>query len=271
MNSCKINGINLSFVDRGAAEVLLMVHGFPLDHTMWNAQIETLLARHRVIAPDLRGFGQSSVTEGIVTMQQFADDLASLLDHLSIREPVVLCGLSMGGYVACEFWRKHAARLKALISATHAPPATRPKPPPDERPLHSALLAKARISWPMRCCPGFSLPPHCKISRARRVDAANDQTRRPARRRRSRPGYGPKDDFTQDLPQIICPALLIVGENDIVSPVAEMQAMAQAIPNAQFTVIPTPDTWPRLNSPTPLTRLSRIFCKPYPERIERHP
>ncbi len=115
MKTSTINGINLSYVDRGKGPVLLLAHGFPLDHSMWNGQIETLSARCRLIAPDLRGFGQSGVSEGTVTMEQFADDLAALLDFLTLREPVVFCGLSMGGYIAFEFCRKYAARLRGLI------------------------------------------------------------------------------------------------------------------------------------------------------------
>ena len=93
---------------------LLLVHGFPLDHSMWSGQIEALSARYRVIAPDLRGFGQSGVSEGIVTMEQFAGDLAALLDFLGI-DKVLLCGLSMGGYIALEFWRCYAQTPAGLI------------------------------------------------------------------------------------------------------------------------------------------------------------
>ncbi len=114
MNNCTINGARLAFVNSGTGAAILLVHGFPLDHTMWEGQIEGLSARRRVIAPDLRGFGQSGVSEGIVEMGQFADDLAALLDFLGIGD-TVLCGLSMGGYIALEFWRRHGKRLRGLI------------------------------------------------------------------------------------------------------------------------------------------------------------
>jgi pimeloyl-ACP methyl ester carboxylesterase len=82
---------------------------------MWDAQISALAAQHRVIAPDLRGFGRSEVTDGTVTMEQFADDLAGLLDALGVAEPVVYCGLSMGGYIGWQFYRKYASRLRGMI------------------------------------------------------------------------------------------------------------------------------------------------------------
>ena len=110
-----ISGATLSVNDVGQGSPILFVHGFPLDQTMWREQVAELSRDFRCVVPDLRGFGQSTVTEGKVTMEQFADDLAELLDAMAITEPIVLCGLSMGGYIAWQFARRHAARLKGLI------------------------------------------------------------------------------------------------------------------------------------------------------------
>src|SRR5689334_15957289 len=105
----------LNVLDQGAGPVLLFVHGFPLNHSMWREQVAALGDGHRIIAPDLRGFGQSTGAGETITMAQLADDLAALLDALNIVEPITLCGLSMGGYVAFEFWRRHTSRLARLI------------------------------------------------------------------------------------------------------------------------------------------------------------
>ncbi len=115
MKKVPVHGADLATVDQGSGPPVLLVHAFPLDHSMWDAQIAALASRHRVIAPDLRGFGQSPVSEGTVTMEQFADDLAGLLDGLGVSEPVVYCGLSMGGYIGWQFYRKHPARVRAMI------------------------------------------------------------------------------------------------------------------------------------------------------------
>ena len=77
------------FVQAGQGTPLVLVHGFPLDHSMWQGQLAGLAGDCRVIAPDMRGFGKSDVTAGTVTMAQMADDVAALLDSLAIREPVV--------------------------------------------------------------------------------------------------------------------------------------------------------------------------------------
>ncbi len=115
MKRVAIRGVEWNVWDEGTGEALLLVHGFPLDHTMWAGQLEAFSTRYRVIAPDLRGFGGSQSSDASVSMEQFADDLAELLAALKINEPVVLCGLSMGGYVALQFVKQHADRLKALV------------------------------------------------------------------------------------------------------------------------------------------------------------
>src|SRR5690349_15812928 len=115
MPRISIGEVALNVMQKGAGRPLLLVHGFPLDHSMWDQQIAALSSDFQVIAPDLRGFGGSDVTPGVVTMAQLADDLAKLLDALSISQPIALCGLSMGGYVAWEFWRRHPSRLSHLI------------------------------------------------------------------------------------------------------------------------------------------------------------
>src|SRR5579864_5440274 len=123
-----VNGIRLAYSDTGAGSpVALLVHGFPLNRSMWDPQIGRLRAAGlRVIAPDLRGFGASeSGPPGPLSMDQHADDLAALLSALGVSEPVVYVGLSMGGYVGFAFWRRHPERVRAFVLAdTRAAPDT---------------------------------------------------------------------------------------------------------------------------------------------------
>src|SRR5438270_790221 len=111
----QVGGARFNVVQRGAGTPLLLVHGYPLDHSMWLAQLDELSDACRVIAPDLRGFGDSTITRGTVAMEQLADDLMSLLDTLEINEPIVFCGLSMGGYIAWQVALRHRRRLAKLI------------------------------------------------------------------------------------------------------------------------------------------------------------
>ena len=118
MKELVIGQRTLSVSDEGQGRPLLLVHGFPLDHSMWSEQIAELQSDCRIIAPDLFGFGNSQPVDAEdekLTMSQMADDLAEILSRLEISEPVYYCGLSMGGYVGWQFYRRHKEQLRGLI------------------------------------------------------------------------------------------------------------------------------------------------------------
>ena len=126
MAKSRVRDLLMAFDDqrpdrRASAGTVLLVHGHPFDRSMWQPQTAPLArAGWRVIAPDLRGYGETSVTSGTVTLEVFADDLAALLDMLEV-ETAVVCGLSMGGQIAMEFAHRHAGRLRALVLAATFP------------------------------------------------------------------------------------------------------------------------------------------------------
>src|SRR4051794_10523705 len=105
----------LAFDDYGPGPVVVLLHGFPLNRSMWSAQESTVGSIYRVIAPDLRGHGQTAAPEGIYTMDDMAGDVVELLDALGIREPVLLGGLSMGGYVALALIALYPERVRGLM------------------------------------------------------------------------------------------------------------------------------------------------------------
>jgi 3-oxoadipate enol-lactonase len=116
--------VSLAFDDRGAGSAVVLVHGHPFDRTMWAPQLEPLGRRFRVVAPDLRGYGESPATPGTVTMRQLAEDVEALLDDLGIDSAAVV-GLSMGGLVAMELALAEPRRVWALgLFATTAQPVT---------------------------------------------------------------------------------------------------------------------------------------------------
>jgi 3-oxoadipate enol-lactonase len=111
LNNCAIN-----YAERGLPQGLpvMFVHGFPFDHTMWDPQMKALPNHFRAITYDVRGHGGSDVGDGQYTIEFFVDDLIALLDHLVI-DKTVLCGLSMGGYIALRAIERHPERFKALV------------------------------------------------------------------------------------------------------------------------------------------------------------
>lgn len=110
-----VNSINLSFDDVGEGSIpIVFLHGFPFDKTMWQEQLDFLKSTHRVIAYDIRGFGKSIDEESHLNMDLFTNDLILFIDKLGL-EKVIICGLSMGGYIALNAMKRFPSRFEALI------------------------------------------------------------------------------------------------------------------------------------------------------------
>jgi 3-oxoadipate enol-lactonase len=110
-----VNDFNLSYDDVGEGRIpIVFLHGFPFDKTMWQAQLDYLQTTHRVIACDIRGFGKSTDEESHLGMDLFANDLILFIDKLGL-EKVIICGLSMGGYIALNAMKRFPSRFEALI------------------------------------------------------------------------------------------------------------------------------------------------------------
>ncbi|MEC4671361.1 MAG: alpha/beta fold hydrolase, partial [Nitrospirota bacterium] len=107
-----INGIDLAYSDQGQGVPLVLIHAFPLNRAMWEPQVQALATHHRIITVDLRGHGESDAPMWHYTLEQFADDVKALLDHLTISQATFV-GLSMGGYTLFALYRKYPERVKA--------------------------------------------------------------------------------------------------------------------------------------------------------------
>ncbi len=217
---------------------MLFVHGFPLDHEMWRHQIDALTPNHRVIAPDLRGFGGSEDVRGSVTMEQFADDLAGLLDALGVGVPVTVCGLSMGGYVALAFVRKYADRLAGLILCDTRALSDSEEAIANRRKLAKSVLANgsevAARGMPVTLFAPATLEerPELVESVAKTIRATDPKSIAAALR-----GMAERPDSTALLEAITVPTLVIVGEHDTLTPAAEMRGMSERIPESRFVEV----------------------------------
>ena len=225
--------------DAGSGQCVLFVHGFPLDGSMWQFQIERLQNRQRVIIPDLRGFGLSGVTSGSVSMRQYADDVAAILDQLRVNEPIVLCGLSMGGYIAFQFFQHHRHRVNALVLCDTRSAADSSEVRANRHAVAERVLEDG---------PEFlaETMPEKLFSEATRQQRPGIVTTTQEVMRRTDPlgiaaaslGMAERPDVTEILPRIDVPTLLFVGEEDTITPPSEMQEMAQAIPEARLVTVP---------------------------------
>ena len=127
MEKVNVNGIELAYARHGKGTPLVLLHGFPLDHRIWDEVVPLLENKFDLILPDLRGFGDSTTVDTPYTMDDFASDIAGLLDQLGIQKAAI-AGHSMGGYVALAFARLFPNRVTGLClvaSQTLADPPDR--------------------------------------------------------------------------------------------------------------------------------------------------
>ncbi len=235
-----VNGVSLAYDDHGAGWPLIFLHAFPLQRSMWEGEMAALLprGRYRLVALDWRGFGESETSEDVSTMELFADDVAGLMDTLGMQD-AILCGLSMGGYAAFAFLRKYPRRLKGLILADTRPGADAPEARANRESVARLVEtegtgAVADLQLPRLISEETRLyHPDVEARIRQMIDSATPQGIASAAR-----GMALRADSSDLLAAISVPALVIVGEQDAITPPAIAQEYAARIPNAQLITIP---------------------------------
>lgn len=232
------NDIRLAYDDEGAGIPLVFLHAFPLNRSMWKAQVTALSSRFRTIAIDLRGHGESDAPLWSFSLDQYADDVAALLDHLGIPH-AVLVGLSMGGYVSLAFSRKYGGRLRALVLAD-----TRARADTLEGRTGRFQLAQTAYTQGTEAVANTMLPKLLGATSLKSKPELVEQIRRTVEHT---PVSGivvdlmamaARPDSSPHLTAISCPTLVVVGDEDHTTPLADAQLMAREIPNARLAVIP---------------------------------
>lgn len=265
MTNVAVNGIRLNVVDEGQGTPILFVHGFPLSHDMWRAQMQ-LSDRYRLIVPDMRGFGDSEVVPGKATMSQMADDCIGLLDAMNVREPVVLCGLSMGGYVAWQFLKRRGERLRGLVlcdtkAAADTPEAreTRLKMADHVRRHGNAAVAEA-MPPKLFAKATFERKPEIVADIRNTIEKTHSDAIAAAQL-----GMAEREDVRPMLPSIAVPTLVVVGREDAISPVDEMRGIAETIPGAKFEIIEGAGHMSPLEQPETFNRVLAEFVDGLPK------
>ncbi len=263
MKHYSVNGIQLAVEEHGTGLPVLFLHAFPLDHRMWRHSIDILGDDFHLITPDLRGFGKSDVTQGEVTMHQMADDIHSLLAAMQIDQPIALCGLSMGGYVAMEFLRQYSDRLAALILCDTRTGADPPEKAESRRSLAAKLPSEGSREMVENMLPNLlredSLQNHTEMVTATRDMMLEQDPHGVAAASR---GMASRQDTTELLATIECPTLIVCGEDDAITPPEEMRQLAERIPTSTFELIPMAAHLTPLESPIELNRALLKFLKP---------
>ena len=262
MPKVNLNGVDISYGDQGSGDVpILLVHGFPLDRRMWEAQVESLSSEFRVITPDLRGHGESQIVTGPYTMELLADDLNGLLDALNLQQ-VALGGFSMGGYAVFSFYRKYAERVESLMLLD-----TRPQPDSDDAkkgredmaqlaeregaaPIAERLISRLLSSGTVSNRQDVVDKVNRMITECPVAGIAGDLR-----------GMALRSDSSDLLPAINVPTLIVVGDQDAITPPAESQMMASIIPDATLVEISGAGHLSNLENPAEFNKAIADFMR----------
>lgn len=229
--------IEIAYDDGGGSGIpVVFIHGFPHSRSLWAPQVHALTGHARCIAPDLRGFGQTPAAEPY-TVDRYADDVAALLRTLGVGRAVI-AGLSLGGYVAFAFWRRHRERVRALLLAS-----TRAGADDDAaRARRRELIAVARESGSAAVAERMIVGMVGKSTRERSLALVESVRRMLA----AAPVEGivgaleammARPDSTPTLAEIDVPTLVVAGDEDVLAPPAEARAMQAAIRGSRLEVI----------------------------------
>jgi pimeloyl-ACP methyl ester carboxylesterase len=259
VSTLDIAGNRFHLIDEGDQTPLVFLHGFPLDHTMWKQQRAAFQATHRVIIPDLRGFGQSTAAVDAISLADHADDLNAMLDQLGVHEPIVLCALSMGGYIAFRFWEKHAGRVQKLILCDTKSAADSTEAAKGRIDLAEKVMQRGAEVMADAMLPKFFAPD---------VDSAIvEETKQTILQTSPKTiavalrAMATRPDSTPLLGSINVPTLVIVGEHDTITKPDEMQSLAAAIPGAEFVQVPDAGHMAPLEQPAVVNEAIRKFLK----------
>lgn len=232
-----LNRVEIAYDDVGSGPAVVLLHGYPFNRSLWRDQVAVLQKEHRIIAPDLRGHGESAVAPSPSTMELMAGDVAGLLDNLDIAQATI-GGLSMGGYVALAFYRRFPSRVRSLILA-----ATRAQGDNDEAKRNREVQATKARQEGMEGIADALLPKMLTsdtvtkrpeiVKHLRGMMASTD----PEGAAAALEGMAIRQDQTSLLSQIVVPTLILVGSEDAITPPADAELMHREIPRSRLEII----------------------------------
>ena len=235
-------GRRLAWLEAGAGWPVILLHAFPFKAEMWRAQLDAVPAGWRFIAPDLRGFGRApvlrlKVEDGAAppTVADYAADVFALMDTLKLDDAVI-GGLSMGGYVAFAMFRLAPGRFAGMILADTRSQADTPQARAARVQLRALLAERGPSAVADQMLPKLfspSAPPDVVAAGRQMIESAD-----PAAIDAAIVALMERPDSTPDLPRMTRGTLVIAGEEDAITPVADARAMQSAIPRSTLTVIP---------------------------------
>jgi 3-oxoadipate enol-lactonase len=238
MNRIRSGDAEIAYAVLGDGPPLVLLHPFPVHHEFWVPAAQALVLRYRVVVPDLRGHGESDLGEGPATMEKHADDLARVLDEADVGR-AVFAGVSIGGYILFEFWRRYRGRVAGLALSCTRPQADtaegragRLKAAEDvlERgtePFIESMLPRVFSQRTLSMRPDLVEQARGMMRKMSPADIADAQR-----------GMAQRPDSVPTLASINVPTLLIMGEEDSFAPVSDGELMRSHITGSRLAIIP---------------------------------
>ncbi|HEX9307633.1 MAG TPA: alpha/beta fold hydrolase [Anaeromyxobacter sp.] len=262
MPKAMVNGTELNYRDAGTAkDVVLFLHAFPLHSGMWARQLAALEKRHRVVALDYRGLGKSGMPPEASPMDLLAQDVRALLQHLRIERAAVVA-MSMGGYLAFELYRELPGLFRGIVLCD-----TKAGADTDEGKATREKFAQTALEKGLGWVADEMMP---KLLRPEPDPAVVKEVRSlitgstPAGVAAAQRGMARRPDSTPTLATITCPALVIVGAEDALTPPAESEKLAAGVKGAKLVVIPGAGHLSNLDAPDAFNRALSAFVDPLP-------
>jgi pimeloyl-ACP methyl ester carboxylesterase len=247
----------------GSGPDVVLLHPFPLNHNFWTAVSDQLSARYRVIVPDLRAHGDSELGDGPATMVKLAEDLTRLCREERVTRAFFV-GVSIGGYLLFEFWRRNPERVSALVLANTRAGAETPESRATRLATADKVLREGTAGFIEDMLPRL-LSPATAANRPDIVDAARRMMQKmsPEDIAGVQRGMAERPDSIATLKTITVPTLLIAGEDDSV-PLAEAELMRQHIAGSQLKVINRAGHYAAMEKPEEFGKLLRTFFDALP-------
>jgi 3-oxoadipate enol-lactonase len=254
MSVIRVRNVDMAYEEIGHGQAVVLLHGFPFNRTMWREQAEVLSKKYRVIIPDLRAHGESSVGDESARIDDMARDVAALLDHLNV-DRTIIGGLSMGGYVSLAFYRLFPLRVRVLVLAD-----TRPQADTEEGKRNREQMAEKVLKEGMEALANAQLSkllaPATLKDKPEVVQKVRDMimTTKPEGAAAALKGLALRQDHTSFLPNILPPTLIIVGREDAITPVSDAELMHREIRGSRLEIIEGAGHVSNLEQPTEFNR-----------------
>ncbi len=246
----------------GGGQPILLLHGYPLDGRMWDRLVPLLSMDHLCIVPDLRGFGRSVEEDKSFSIANLADDCNNMLDALQIRQPVVVCGLSMGGYVALQFANRYAARLACLVLTNTRANADDQVFAANRRSLASIGLTNgvSKVVLPML---EKLFSPNTFSNQPQVIELVRSMmlSTRASTIAWAQLAMAAREDFLSKLQAWHMPVVCIAGAEDSITPPDVMRQMANAFPISEMHVVASSAHMTPMECPTEFAQIVRQATK----------